>query len=64
MLSCAFPPIVGLLLRFGCLLTVLLLLSQDQAVDRDTLHVRSLLHAGHRHLRDHDVTHRGDANAQ
>lgn len=62
-MSYIFLPVVGLLLRLSRLLAVLRLLSQDQAVHRDALHVRSLLHAGHRHLRDHDVAHRGDANA-
>lgn len=54
----------GLLLWIGRLLPVLRLLSQDQTVHLDTLHVRPLLHAGHGDLCYHDVTHCGDGNAR
>lgn len=45
----------GLLLRLGGLLVLLQLLPQDQAVNRNPSHVRSLFPAGHRHLCGHDV---------
>lgn len=52
----------GLLLRLSGLLLLLQLLPQDQAVDGDAGHVRALLPAGDRHLRPHDVPHRGPAD--
>lgn len=54
----------GLLLWTGCLLAMLRLLSQDQTVHLDTIHVRPLLHAGHGDLCHHDVPHCGDCNAR
>lgn len=59
----SFSPSAGLLLWHSGLFAMLRLLPQDKAVHWHTLHVRTVLHAGHRHLRRHDVTDRGKGDA-